>query len=63
MLYFQEPGVAEKEFEADVRRAMRRFLFQASGDSTDSAALARAEEGRLGLLHRMPEAPRSCRHG
>ncbi|MBI2723662.1 MAG: alpha/beta hydrolase [Chloroflexi bacterium] len=31
--YFQEPGVAEKELEADVRRSMRLFLYAASGDA------------------------------
>jgi len=38
MLYFQEPGVAEKEFEADPRRSMRLFLFAASGDDTSQGA-------------------------
>jgi pimeloyl-ACP methyl ester carboxylesterase len=32
MLYFQEPGKAEAEFEADVRRTMAIFLYTASGD-------------------------------
>lgn len=32
ILYFQEPGVAEAELEADVRSTMRRFLYSASGD-------------------------------
>jgi len=31
-VYFQEPGVAEAEFEADVADTMRRFLIGASGD-------------------------------
>ena len=31
-LYFQEPGKAEAELEADVRRTMRMFLYSASGD-------------------------------
>jgi len=33
ILYFQTPGVAEHEFEHDVRGALRRFLFGASGDA------------------------------
>ena len=37
MIYFQEPGVAEAELEADVRRSMRLFLFNASGDNANSA--------------------------
>lgn len=32
-LYFQEPGVAEAEFEADIRTALRKFLFLGSGQA------------------------------
>jgi len=32
ILYFQEPGRAEAEFEADPRKTMRMILFSASGD-------------------------------
>jgi pimeloyl-ACP methyl ester carboxylesterase len=32
-LYFQEPGVAEAEFERDVPTALRRLLFSGSGDA------------------------------
>lgn len=32
-LYFQKPGVAEAELEADVRRSLRLILFSGSGDS------------------------------
>lgn len=31
-LYFQEPGKAEAEFEADVRKSILAFLYSASGD-------------------------------
>jgi pimeloyl-ACP methyl ester carboxylesterase len=31
-LYFQEPGVAEAELEADVRLSLRKFYYWASGD-------------------------------
>ncbi|MFQ5740042.1 MAG: alpha/beta fold hydrolase [Acidobacteriota bacterium] len=31
-LYFQQPGKAESELEADVRKTMRMFLYSASGD-------------------------------
>lgn len=34
MLYFQEPGVAEAEFEANVAKTMRAFLYTGSGDNT-----------------------------
>ena len=32
-LYFQEPGVAEAEFEADIRTALRKIYFSGSGDA------------------------------
>lgn len=35
IVYFQEPGVAERELEADVRSTMLRFLYAASGDVTE----------------------------
>ncbi|MCP5180456.1 MAG: alpha/beta hydrolase [Pseudomonadales bacterium] len=37
-LYFQEPGVAEAEFERDLRTALRKFLIMGSG-GTDLLAL------------------------
>jgi pimeloyl-ACP methyl ester carboxylesterase len=39
ILYFQEPGLAEAELEADVRRSMRLLLYSASGDAPQGAAL------------------------
>jgi hypothetical protein len=33
-LYFQEPGKAEADLEADVRRGLTMFLYAASGDAT-----------------------------
>jgi pimeloyl-ACP methyl ester carboxylesterase len=33
MVYFQKPGVAETELEADLRRSLRMFYFAASGDA------------------------------
>jgi epoxide hydrolase A/B len=35
ILYFQQPGVAERELEQDVRDTMKRFLYAASGDVTE----------------------------
>ncbi|HEX4476064.1 MAG TPA: alpha/beta hydrolase [Polyangiaceae bacterium] len=35
-IYFQEPGVAEREFEADVRTALRKVYFAASGDASSA---------------------------
>ena len=40
-LYFQEEGVAEAEFEADVRTALRKIYFSASGDASDSSRALR----------------------
>ncbi|MEZ5557714.1 MAG: alpha/beta hydrolase [Pseudomonadales bacterium] len=37
-LYFQEPGVAEAEFEKDIRTALRKFLVMGAGE-TDLASL------------------------
>src|SRR5207248_4799265 len=31
-LYFQEPGVAEAELEADVRTSLRKFYYGSSGE-------------------------------
>jgi pimeloyl-ACP methyl ester carboxylesterase len=33
MLYFQEPGKAEAEFEADIRHSMKLFMYAASGEA------------------------------
>jgi pimeloyl-ACP methyl ester carboxylesterase len=41
MLYFQEPGVAEKELEADPRRTLRTFLCAASGDAVPAGFLGK----------------------
>tara|TARA_R110002167_G_scaffold60368_16_gene170608 strand:- start:914 stop:1882 length:969 start_codon:yes stop_codon:yes gene_type:complete len=38
-LYFQEPGVAEAELEADVRTALRKIYFMASGDAREQGLL------------------------
>ncbi len=32
-IYFQQPGVAEAEFEADIRTALRKIYFSGSGDA------------------------------
>ena len=38
-LYFQAPGVAEAEFEADLRLALKKFLYMASGDADSTTTL------------------------
>ncbi len=40
MLYFQTPGVAEAEMEADVRRSLRHMLYTWSGDAPAGLAFA-----------------------
>ena len=54
ILYFQEPGVAEAELEADVRRSLRTFLFTASGDAPPNIGLARKPQDAK-FLDGMPE--------
>ncbi len=54
MLYFQEPGVAEAELEADVHRSLRTFLFSASGEvQTDTALPPKPKDATF--LEGMPE--------
>jgi pimeloyl-ACP methyl ester carboxylesterase len=43
-LYFQEPGVAEAEFERDIRTALRKFLVMAAGE-TDLTGLPAKRAG------------------
>jgi pimeloyl-ACP methyl ester carboxylesterase len=54
ILYFQKPGVAEAELEADVRRSVRTFLFAASGDAPAAAFFVGKKKG-AGFLDGMPE--------
>ena len=55
-LYFQEPGVAEAEFEADVRASMRKILVCLSGDAPPgSESIGRIPKGGGFLAGR--EAP------
>ena len=62
-LYFQPPGVAEAELEADVRRSLRRVLFSASGHAgdRDSPNATPNPFGMVsrhgGLLSDLPEPP------
>lgn len=57
-LYFQEPGRAEVEIEADIRSSLAMALYSASGSAPSEhrwRPLFRAEEGLLSSLT-MPEA-------
>jgi epoxide hydrolase A/B len=53
ILYFQEPGVAEAELQADVRRSMRRFLYFASGDAPSGNFATKPKDSKF--LDGMPE--------
>ena len=53
-LYFQEPGLAEAEFDRDPRRTMRSMLYGASGDAAIAAAAARAAAAAMAAS---PDAP------
>ena len=57
ILYFQEPGVAEAELEADVRESLRLTLCTWSGDAPKGAAFTRKPKGAR-LLEGMPEPER-----
>ncbi len=44
-LYFQEPGVAEENMEADVERTVRGFLYSISGDVVTDGVFDRGWDG------------------
>ncbi len=45
ILYFQEPGVAEAELEADPRQSLKLFMYAASADSADSNLIGTKKKG------------------
>ena len=45
ILYFQEPGVAEAEFDADPRKFLRVMMHSASGDAPRNAMLPSKKKG------------------
>lgn len=54
-LYFQEPGVAEAEFERDPRATLRAMLFGGSGEGVTAIRARAASEGRtpgVGMVSR-----------
>jgi pimeloyl-ACP methyl ester carboxylesterase len=57
-LYFQKPGVAEAEFERDVRATLTKILYAASGDAPRLPGAAGGEAAMVsrdgGFLTRMP---------
>ena len=52
-LYFQEPGVAEAEFERDIRTALRKFLVMGAGGTDLSGLPAKGPDDDL--LSGLPE--------
>jgi len=52
--YFQTEGVAEAEFETDVRRSLRLFYYAISGDAPDGTWPTDKPIGDA-LLHRLPD--------
>jgi len=57
-LYFQEPGVAERELEEDVRRTMTAILCGESGEATRVPDLMVGDAGFLGGLEVLDPLPR-----
>jgi pimeloyl-ACP methyl ester carboxylesterase len=63
-LYFQQPGVAEAEFETDIPRSLQKILFAASGDAgpRDAGDATPNPFGmvsrRQGLLSALPDPPK-----
>ena len=54
-LYFQEPGVAEAELEADVRTSLRKFYYWSSGERQKAnTARSTMRRGRA-FSHRLPD--------
>lgn len=56
-LYFQEPGVAERELEKDARRTMKAILCGESGEAAQVPDLMVTEEGFLGGLQVLDPLP------
>lgn len=56
-LYFQEPGVAERELEADVRQTMRGLLGGASGQASHVPTMMVGENGLGGTLEELDPLP------
>jgi pimeloyl-ACP methyl ester carboxylesterase len=56
-LYFQEPGVAEADLEADVRSTMSAFLCGASGQASHVPNLMVGDNGLVGVLEVLDPLP------
>ena len=58
ILYFQQPGVADAEMDADPRRAMRRMLGGMRAPEDEQTALRMLAPGPQGFIDRLAEPPR-----
>jgi pimeloyl-ACP methyl ester carboxylesterase len=58
MLYFQQPGVADAEMDADPRRSLRRMLGGMRASQDETAALRMLTPGPEGFIARLPEPDR-----
>jgi epoxide hydrolase A/B len=58
MLYFQEPGVADAELDADPARTMRRLMGSLRAPADSSAAMRMVAPGPEGFIDRLPEPDR-----
>ena len=61
VLYFQQPGVAEAEFESDPRATLRNMLYGASGEGVAAARAAAAGNGGAPNLAMVPKGGRFMR--
>jgi pimeloyl-ACP methyl ester carboxylesterase len=55
-LYFQEPGVAEAEFEKDPRQTMQAMLYRGSGEGVAAIRAVAASTGRAPGVGMVPRA-------
>ncbi len=58
ILYFQEPGKAERELEADPERTMRMLLYSASGSAPRDRGIRTAIPKTAGFLDALVEPPK-----
>ncbi|MFI5315414.1 MAG: alpha/beta fold hydrolase [Myxococcota bacterium] len=58
ILYFQEPGKAERELEADPRRTMRMLLYSASGSLPREPGMRQSVPKTAGFLDALAEPPK-----
>jgi pimeloyl-ACP methyl ester carboxylesterase len=55
MLYFQQPGIADAELDADPGKTLRRVIFGQAAPGDQAAAMRMLRPGPEGLIERIPE--------